>query len=141
VSVVGPDVRSTVSSDHEVVDKVRHVKDIQLADFQFLRGATKRTRGHHTVATMLHFRASRRYQQQALPGLEQFYQDVADAYGAELRSLAAAGCTSVQMDDTNLAYLCDEGMREAAKKRAMTERAPHRYASFVNRVVAQSPPG
>ena len=36
-----------------------------------------------------------------------FYDDVAQAYGDELRSLYAAGCRYVQMDDTNLAYLCD----------------------------------
>jgi 5-methyltetrahydropteroyltriglutamate--homocysteine methyltransferase len=46
------------------------------------------------------------------------------------------------MDDTNLAYLCDEGMREAAKKRGDDpNELPHRYASFVNRVVAQKPAG
>jgi 5-methyltetrahydropteroyltriglutamate--homocysteine methyltransferase len=76
------------------------------------------------------------------PDLELFYQDVADAYGQELRSLAAAGCTYVQLDDTNLAYLCDEGMREAARKRGDDpNELPHRYASFVNRVVAQKPAG
>ena len=41
-----------------------------------------------------------------------FYDDVAAAYTDELRSLAAAGCTYVQMDDTNLAYLCDEKVRD-----------------------------
>jgi len=34
---------------------------------------------------------------------------------AELRSLGAAGCTYVQMDDSNLAYLCDPKMHEAAR--------------------------
>jgi 5-methyltetrahydropteroyltriglutamate--homocysteine methyltransferase len=93
--------------------------------------------------TMLHFRGGRGgISTQHYPDLEQFYQDVADAYGAELRSLAVAGCTSVQMDDTNLAYLCDENMREAARKRGDDpNELPHRYASFINRVVAQKPAG
>jgi len=58
---------------------------------------------------------------------------ITNAYGDELRSLAAAGCTYVQMDDTNLAYLCDEKMREAARQRGddPNER-PHRYAKFIH---------
>jgi 5-methyltetrahydropteroyltriglutamate--homocysteine methyltransferase len=127
-----------------VVDKVRHVKDIQLADFQYLRSRTGRTpKVTIPSPTMLHFRGGRAgISKEHYPDLEAFYQDVADAYGAELRSLAAAGCTYVQMDDTNLAYLCDEKMREAARQRGDDpNELPHRYASFINRVVAQKPAG
>ena len=92
---------------------------------------------------MLHFRGGRAgISKEHYPDLEPFYQDVADAYGDELRSLAAAGCTYVQMDDTNLAYLCDPKMREAARQRGDDpDELPHRYASFINRVVAQKPAG
>ncbi len=128
----------------KVVDKVRHVKDIQLADFQFLKSHTKQT-AKVTIPspTMLHFRGGRAGISKAhYPDLEDFYQDVANAYGDELRSLAAAGATYVQMDDTNLAYLCDEKMREAALIRGDDpNELPHRYAAFVNRVVAQKPAG
>ena len=145
VSVIGPDGKEHLSPPTmRVVDKVRHVKDIQLADFQFLKSVTQRTpKVTIPSPTMLHFRGGRAgISSKHYPDLEQFYQDVADAYGAELRSLAAAGCTSVQMDDTNLAYLCDDGMREAARKRGDDpNELPHRYASFVNRVVAQKPAG
>lgn len=145
VSVIGPDGKEHLSPPTmKVVDYVRHVKDIQRADFEYLRSAT-RHRPKVTIPspTMLHFRGGRGgISTQHYPDLEQFYQDVADAYGAELRSLAAAGCTSVQMDDTNLAYLCDENMREAARKRGDDpNELPHRYANFINRVVAQKPAG
>jgi 5-methyltetrahydropteroyltriglutamate--homocysteine methyltransferase len=71
-----------------------------------------------------------------------FYDDVAKAYGDELRSLYEAGCRYVQMDDTNLAYLCDEKMREAARQRGDDpNELPHRYAKFINKVVAQKPQG
>ena len=39
---------------------------------------------------------------------------MAKAHGEELRRLHHAGCRYVQMDDTNVACLCDEKMREAA---------------------------
>ena len=71
-----------------------------------------------------------------------FYDDVATAYGDELRSLYDAGCRYVQMDDTNMAYLCDEKMREAARQRGDDpNELPHRYASFINKVVAHKPAG
>lgn len=130
-----------------VVDKVRHVKDIQKADFEYLKSQV--SKGHTPKVcipspTMLHFRGGRGgISKEHYPELDPtFYQDVADAYGDELRSLAAAGCTYVQMDDTNLAYLCDENMREAARNRGDDpNELPHRYASFINRVVAQRPEG
>ena len=130
-----------------VVDKVRHVKDIQLADFNYLKqcvnvGNTPKV----TIPspTMLHFRGGRAaISKQHYPELDPvFYDDVARAYGDELRSLAASGCTYVQMDDTNLAYLCDDRMREAARARGDDpDELPHRYATFINRVVAQKPEG
>jgi len=127
-----------------VVDTVRHVKDIQRADFEYLKSQTRRTpKVTIPSPTMLHFRGGRAGISRAhYPELEPFYQDVANAYGDELRSLAAAGATYVQMDDTNLAYLCDERMREGARQRGDDpDELPHRYAGFINRVVAQKPPG
>lgn len=130
-----------------VIDKVRHVKDIQLADFQYLKSqVSKGNTPKVTIPspTMLHFRGGRAgISKQHYPELDpDFYQDVANAYGDELRSLATAGCTYVQMDDTNLAYLCDEKMREAARQRGDDpDELPHRYAKFINLVVAQKPPG
>jgi 5-methyltetrahydropteroyltriglutamate--homocysteine methyltransferase len=129
-----------------VVDKVRHVKDIQRADFEYLKSqvaASSTPKVSIPSPTMLHFRGGRAgISREHYPDLEAFYQDTADAYGAELRSLAAAGATYVQMDDTNLAYLCDEHMRDAARARGDDpSELPHRYAGFINRVVAQKPAG
>jgi 5-methyltetrahydropteroyltriglutamate--homocysteine methyltransferase len=128
-----------------VIDKVRHVADIQRADFEYLRD---RVSAGHTAKvtipspTMLHFRGGRAgISAAAYPELEpDFYDDVASAYADELHSLAAAGCTYVQMDDTNLAYLCDEKMRMAARQRGDDpNELPHRYANFINKVVRRKP--
>jgi 5-methyltetrahydropteroyltriglutamate--homocysteine methyltransferase len=129
-----------------VVDKVRHVRAIQRADFEYLkarvsRGCTPKV----TIPspTMLHFRGGRGgISETAYPALDpDFYEDVASAYAAELQSLADAGCTYVQMDDTNLAYLCDARMRDAARQRGDDpDELPHRYAHFINKVVEKKPP-
>jgi 5-methyltetrahydropteroyltriglutamate--homocysteine methyltransferase len=130
-----------------VTDKVRHVKDIQRADFEYLKSQVSAGRTPKVTIpspTMLHFRGGRAgISRDAYPELEpDFYDDVARAYADELRSLADAGCTYVQMDDTNLAYLCDEKMREAARQRGDDpNELPHRYAKFINKVVAQKPAG
>ncbi len=131
----------------KVVGKVHHAKNIQLADFEYLKsqvvaGYTPKV----TIPspTMLHFRGGRAgISREHYPELDPaFYDDVAKAYGDELRSLSAAGCNYVQMDDTNLAYLCDDKMREAARQRGDDpNELPHRYAMFVNKVVAQKPAG
>jgi 5-methyltetrahydropteroyltriglutamate--homocysteine methyltransferase len=130
-----------------VTDKVRHAKNIQLADFQYLKSQVgKGLTPKVTIPspTMLHFRGGRAgINKEAYPELDPlFYDDVAKAYGDELRSLADAGCTYVQMDDTNMAYLCDEKMRAAARSRGDDpNELPHRYAWLINKVVAQKPKG
>ncbi len=131
-----------------VVDKVRHVRDIQLADFEYLKSQISAPGCIPKVTipspTMLHFRGGRGgISKDHYPELDpEFYDDVAKAYGEELHSLARAGCRYVQMDDTNLAYLCDEKMREAARQRGDDpNELPHRYAWFINKVVAQKPEG
>jgi len=125
-----------------VTDKVRHVKPIQLADYQFLRSVTSRTpKVTIPSPTMLHFRGGRAgISQTAYPDLKDFYADVAAAYRAELKSLADAGCRYVQLDDTNLAYLCDEKMREGARKRGDDpNELPRHYARLINAAIAERP--
>jgi len=129
-----------------VVDKVRHVVDIQRADFDYLQGRlAPGSIGKVTIPspTMLHFRGGRAgVSAKHYPDLEEFYDDVARAYGEELKSLAAAGCRYVQLDDTNLAYLCDANMRAQASGRGDDpNELPHRYARFINKLVAHKPEG
>ncbi len=133
-----------------VVDKVRHARDIQRADFEYLKAQVERHAPGCTPKvtipspTMLHFRGGRAgISREAYPELAPaFYDDVARAYGDELKSLFDAGCRYVQMDDTNMAYLCDEKMREAARQRGDDpNELPHRYAQFINQVVALKPAG
>jgi 5-methyltetrahydropteroyltriglutamate--homocysteine methyltransferase len=134
----------------KVTGKVRHVKDIQRADFEYLKSQVDKLAPGCTPKvtipspTMLHFRGGRAgISREAYPELDPlFYDDVAQAYADELQSLYDAGCRYVQMDDTNMAYLCDEKMREAARSRGDDpNELAHRYAWFINKVVAKKPQG
>lgn len=152
VTIVRPDGTEELAPPViRVIDKVRHAKNIQLADFQYLKSQVAALGRPGVVPkvtipspTMLHFRGGRAgISKEAYPELDPvFYDDVAKAYGEELQSLADAGCSYVQMDDTNMAYLCDERMREAARSRGDDpNELPHRYAGFINKVVAHKPAG
>jgi 5-methyltetrahydropteroyltriglutamate--homocysteine methyltransferase len=127
----------------QVTGKVRHVKDIQRADFEFLQSvATRVPKVTIPSPTMLHFRGGRAaISREAYPDLDAFYADVAQAYRDELAALGRAGCTYVQLDDTNLAYLCDEKMREGARARGDDpNELPRRYAALINAAIRDRPP-
>jgi len=126
----------------QVTGKVRHARPIQRRDFEFLKSVTKRTpKVTIPSPTMLHFRGGRgAISQGAYPAMEDFFDDIAKAYRDEIADLAAAGCTYLQLDDTNLAYLCDTKMREGAKARGDDpDELPHRYAKLINAAIATRP--
>ena len=125
-----------------VTGNLRHVRPIQRDDFQFLKSITTSTpKVTIPSPTMLHFRGGREaISREAYPDMEGFYADVAAAYRAELNSLAQAGCRYVQLDDTNLAYLCDAKMREGARGRGDDpDQLPRRYAALINAAIRDRP--
>ena len=127
-----------------VTGPVRHVKPIQVDDFKFLQSVTRRTpKVTIPSPTMLHFRGGREaISREAYPDLEAFFADVAAAYRAEIRALGDAGCRYLQLDDTNLAYLCDDKLREGARQRGDDpNELPRRYARLINAAIAERPAG
>lgn len=125
-----------------VTGKIAHKKPIQLADYQFLAShVTETPKVSIPSPTMLHFRAGRSgIPEDVYPEMDAFYADVAAAYRAEVDSLAAAGCRYIQMDDTNLAYLCDDEQRADAAKRGLDPDATTRqYAKLINDSFASAP--
>ena len=90
---------------------------------------------------MVHFRGGRAaIDIDAYPDLELFFADLAACYRAEIDALYAAGCRYLQLDDTNLAYLCDPVMRAGAVERGDDPDAlPHAYAELINAAIADRP--
>jgi len=127
-----------------VTAKLRHAKSIQLADFNYLKSVTRRTpKVTIPSPTMLHFRGGRgAISKEAYPDMEAFYDDVAACYRDEINSLGEAGCTYLQLDDTNLAYLCDPKLREGARQRGDDpDQLPRRYAKLINAAIKDRPAG
>jgi 5-methyltetrahydropteroyltriglutamate--homocysteine methyltransferase len=126
----------------KITGKVEHARDIQRADYEFLASCTARTpKVTIPSPTMLHFRGGREaIDSNAYPDLDAFYVDLAAAYRAEIASLADAGCRYLQLDDTNLAYLCDETQRENARRRGMDpDELPRLYARIINDSIRDRP--
>lgn len=126
----------------KITGPIRHARDIQRRDYDFLAGATK-AMPKVTIPspTMLHFRGGRdAIDATAYPDLDQFYADLAAAYRAEIASLADAGCRYLQLDDTNLAYLCDDTQRANARARGMDpDELPRLYARIINESIRDKP--
>jgi 5-methyltetrahydropteroyltriglutamate--homocysteine methyltransferase len=110
--------------------------------FAFLARATTRTpKVTLPSPSMLHFRGGRGgVDQGAYPDMERFFADLIAVYRAEILDLAAAGCRYVQLDDTNLAYLCDARLRERVKSIGEDpDKLPHLYARLINGAIAGRP--
>ncbi|HKJ74340.1 MAG TPA: 5-methyltetrahydropteroyltriglutamate--homocysteine S-methyltransferase [Alphaproteobacteria bacterium] len=125
-----------------VVGKLEHDKDIMLADFEYVKSTTdKMPKVTIPSPSMVHFRGGREaIDEKAYPELGEFFQDLAAVYRAEVASLANAGLRYLQLDDTNLAYLCDPEMRETARHIGEDpDKLPELYANLVNESIKGRP--
>ncbi|RDI87823.1 hypothetical protein Vi05172_g2455 [Venturia inaequalis] len=157
----GVDVQGGYASSHQgpegfqppklvVTGKLKHNKPIQVEDFHFLESEIKRDGAEKRASTkvcipsptMVHFRGGRSsIDITSYPNLDpDFFDDLAAVYQAELDSLYKAGCRFVQLDDTNLAYLCDPKMRADVSARNEDPAAlTQKYADLINAAVSKVP--
>ena len=108
---------------------------IEVENYKYTASLTDRTvKIAIPSPTMTHFRGGRdAIDKDTYPDMDDFFSDLARIYREELADLAAAGCRYVQFDDTNLAYLCDEKMRENARQLGEDpDELPSTYAALIN---------
>ncbi len=125
-----------------VTGKLQHVKDIQVADFNYLKSVTTQTpKVSIPSPTMVHFRGGRAsIDINSYPDMDQFFHDLSVAYRREIDHLYQNGLRYLQLDDTNLAYLCDPKMRQAARERGEDpNELPRTYAALINSVIDGRP--
>jgi 5-methyltetrahydropteroyltriglutamate--homocysteine methyltransferase len=125
-----------------VTGKLRHKKNIQVDDFNFLKSQVSQTpKVSIPSPTMVHFRGGRAaIDINAYPDMDEFFEDLAQVYRDEIQALYDAGCRYIQMDDTNLAYLCDPQMRQGAIDRGDDpNELPRTYAALINSVIDGRP--
>jgi 5-methyltetrahydropteroyltriglutamate--homocysteine methyltransferase len=125
-----------------VTGKLAHKHDIQVADFRFVTSHTERyPKVCIPSPTMAHFRGGRAgIDIDSYPDLNVFFEDLAQCYRDEILHLYEAGCRYIQLDDTNLAYLCDPKMRQGAIERGDDpDELPRTYAQLINEAIRDVP--
>jgi len=130
----------------QVVGKLSRPTGIFVDDFKFLAsvapaGITPKIT--LPSPTIVHFRGGREaIDARAYPQMDAFYEDLAAVYRAEIRDLGEAGCRYLQIDEVNLAYLCDpELRRQVANIGEDPATLPKTYAKLLNDTIAGRPAG
>jgi len=121
---------------------IRHARPIQGADFDYLASQVTMTAKVSIPApSMLHFRGGRKaISEEVYPNLDQFFDDLTAAYREEIADLASRGARYVQLDDTNLAYLCDPDVRERTAARGDDpDELTRLYSQLVNDAFEERP--
>jgi 5-methyltetrahydropteroyltriglutamate--homocysteine methyltransferase len=113
-----------------------------LAHFKFV-AAHARVTPKITIPSpsTLHFRYGREAVPTAIyPSMEDFYRDLGKTYAQVVRAFADAGCRYLQLDEVNLAYLCDPALREQVRARGDDPDAlPMIYAGMINAAISDIP--
>jgi 5-methyltetrahydropteroyltriglutamate--homocysteine methyltransferase len=125
-----------------VTGAIRHTRPIQGADYDFLSSVVTQTpKVCIPSPSMLHFRGGREaISSDVYPDLDGFFDDLTAAYREEIADLAARGCRYLQLDDTNLAYLCDPAIRQSTLDRGDDpDELTHLYARLVNEAIKDRP--
>jgi 5-methyltetrahydropteroyltriglutamate--homocysteine methyltransferase len=121
---------------------LKRSRGFETENFKYLASVTDRTPKLCIPSpTILHMRGGRAaIDEQAYPNIENFYADLARVYSEEIHALADVGCTYLQLDDPNMAYLCDEKMRESVRHIGEDpDRLPHTYAKLINECIKDRP--
>ena len=121
---------------------LRRSRGIETDNFRYLASVTTRTPKLCIPSpTILHMRGGRdAVDKQAYPDMDCFYGDLAQVYREEIRALAELGCGYLQLDDPNMAYLCDEKMRESVRRIGEDlNQLPRTYAKLINESIKDRP--
>ena len=90
----------------------------------------------------MHFRYGRDAIPESIyPEMGAFYADLGQSYRKAVRAFADAGCRYLQLDEVNLAYLCDPSLRAQVTERGESaEELPGIYAKLINSAISDIPP-
>jgi 5-methyltetrahydropteroyltriglutamate--homocysteine methyltransferase len=114
----------------------------QIAHWKFVADHTRQT-AKVTIPSpsALHFRQGRAAVPESVyPDMADFYRDLGTLYAKVVRGFADAGCRYLQLDEVNLAYLCDPSLREHVKARGDDpDTLPLTYAAMINAAMSDIP--
>jgi 5-methyltetrahydropteroyltriglutamate--homocysteine methyltransferase len=118
-------------------------KPTMLDHYAFLASHVRTAVPKQTIPSpsVVHFRGGRQaIDSTTYPTLDGFFGDLGEAYNKAVGAFAAAGCKYLQIDEVNIAYLCDPKQIAALKARGEhVEGLLETYAAMLNRAIEAKP--
>ncbi len=114
-----------------------------IEDFRFVAGHVTTAAAKQTIPapSVVHFRGGRHSIDRSIyPEMDAFFDDLGRAYHHAVQAFAGAGCRYLQLDEVNIAYLCDPEQIAALKARGdYVDNLLGIYADLINRAIAGRP--
>jgi 5-methyltetrahydropteroyltriglutamate--homocysteine methyltransferase len=125
-----------------VTGRIRWRRSVNVGPFLYLRSVTSQTPKVTMPApqTLFFFATRDTISRAAYPDLAEVWDDLAEAYAAELKALSEAGCTYVQLDEVVTSCLCDETHRNKLRAQGQDpDQLLRDYVRSINRAIAERP--
>jgi 5-methyltetrahydropteroyltriglutamate--homocysteine methyltransferase len=125
--------------------RIGWTKPTMIDHYQFLASHVHTAVPKQTIPSpsVVHFRGGREAIDQATyPTMDRFFADLGVAYNKAVAAFGAAGCRYLQLDEVNIAYLCDP--EQIAMLKARGEHVDDLlgiYADMLNQAIAGKPEG
>jgi 5-methyltetrahydropteroyltriglutamate--homocysteine methyltransferase len=120
-------------------------RPVMVDDYRFVAGHVHGAVPKMTIPSpsVVHFRGGRRaIDAKTYPDLVGFFADLGEAYNKAVAAFGAAGCRYLQLDEVNIAYLCDPEQIAGLKARGEhVDNLLQVYADLLNRAIAGRPDG
>ncbi len=127
----------------QVNSQVSWTKPVMVDDYRFTASCVSTAVAKQTIPSpsVLHFRGGRRAIDSAIyPDMDQFFTDLGNAYHGAVHAFADAGCRYLQLDEVNIAYLCDPAQIEGLKARGEhVDGLLETYGQMINTAIAGRP--
>lgn len=128
-----------------VVGKIGWSRPVMVDDFRFVASHVKAAVPKMTIPSpsVAHFRGGRQaIDARSYPDMDAFFADLGEAYHKAVSAFGAAGCRYLQLDEVNIAYLCDPEQIAGLKARGEhVENLLSIYAGMLNRAIEGKPAG
>jgi 5-methyltetrahydropteroyltriglutamate--homocysteine methyltransferase len=128
-----------------VVGRIGWSKPVMVDDFRFVAGHVNNATPKMTIPSpsVVHFRGGRQaIDPKTYPDLDMFFADLGEAYCKAVAAFGAAGCRYLQLDEVNIAYLCDPEQIAGLKARGEhVDNLLSIYAEMLNRAIEGRPDG
>lgn len=129
----------------EVHGKMKRSRSLAAHDFRDLKAVAERQgvtpKQPIPSPTLIHMRGGRAAIDKAIyPSIDAFIADLVQVYRDEIKALYDAGCRYLQIDETNLPFLCDPKLRDTVRKIGEDpDKLPALYVRLLNDVLKGKP--